>query len=385
LASAITQRKLAEEALKRSEGKYRELISTSTDGIVSTDSQMRVIIWNQGAEKIFGYTEKEMLGQSIFRIVPEKDRKRMESRFGMLKKTGSREGMNGVVELVGMRKNGSYVPIELSLSSRKTEEAYIATAIIRNITERKEAEEKLRKIDQMKSEFLSNISHELRTPLQSIGGFTKLLMNSQVPDPATQQEFLQIIDRETSYLGNLINSLLDMSRLESGRFQIIKRLTPIRDTIIDSVKIFHTLAHDKHITLNEEIPAELPEMEVDSERMRQVFINLLSNAIKFSNPGGSITIRTEKHEGELLFQVSDRGIGISPEAMQHLFERFYRAEDKLARGGTGLGLYITKQIVEAHGGHIWVESKTHEGSTFSFNLPFNGKGGDGHDKENTGH
>jgi PAS domain S-box-containing protein len=511
LASAITQRKLAEEALKRSEEKYRELISTSTDGIVSTDSQMRVIIWNQGAEKIFGYKEKEMLGQSIFRIVPEKDRKKMGNKFAVLKKSGSREGMNGVVEFVGLRKDGSYMPIELSLSTRKNEDTYIATAIIRNITERKEAEEKLReseeryrdlfenasdliqscniegkfvyvnkawrdalgysekevlnlnfwdiihpdyiahckqtlqgvmsgetvnnietafvakdgkliqvegnvnpvrkeekvvatraifrdinvrkeaeeklrKIDQMKSEFLSNVSHELRTPLQSISGFTKLIMNGQVPDPATQQEFFQIIDRETQHLGNLINGLLDLSRLESGRFQINRKPTPIRDTMIDSIKSFHTLARDKNITLNEEIPAELPEMEVDDERIRQVFVNLLSNAIKFSDSGGSVTVRAEKHPGELLFQVSDRGIGMSAEAMKHLFERFYRAaDDNLARSGTGLGLYITKQIIDAHGGRIWAESKVNEGSTFSFTLPFDGKGGNGHGKKNFNH
>jgi PAS domain S-box-containing protein len=385
LASAITQRKLAETALKQSEEKYRELISTSTDGIISTDSQMRVIIWNQGAEKIFGYTEKEMLGQNILRIVPEKDRTRIGSKFAMMKKSGSRGNMNGVVELIGLRKDGIHIPIELSLSTRKSEDAYIATAIIRDITVRKEAEEKLRKIDRMKSEFLSNISHELRTPLQSIGGFTKLLMNGQVPDPATQQEFFQIIDRETQHLGNLINGLLDMSRLESGRFQINKRLIPIRETVIDSIKTFYSIAREKNITLNEEIPTDLPEMEVDDERMRQVIMNLLSNAIKYSDPGGSVTLRAEKQEEGLLFQVSDGGIGITPEAMPHLFERFYRAEDKLGRSGAGLGLYITKQIVEAHGGNIWVESKVNQGSTFSFSLPFNGKGDDGNGKKNTGY
>jgi PAS domain S-box-containing protein len=385
LASAITQRKLAEAALKQSEEKYRELISTSTDGIISTDSQMRVIIWNQGAEKIFGYTEKEMLGQNIFRIVPEKDRVKMGTKFTVMKKNGSREDMNGVIELVGLRKDGTEIPIEVSISIRKNEDAYIITAIIRDITERKKAEEKLREIDRMKSEFLSNISHELRTPLQSIGGFTKLLMNGQVPDSATQQEFFQIIDRETQHLGNLINGLLDMSRLESGRFQINKRMIPIRETVIDSIKPFYSIAREKNITLNEEIPPDLPQMEVDSERMRQVIINLLSNAIKYSDPGGSVTIRAKMNEEGMLFQVSDRGIGIAPEAMQHLFERFYRAEDKPERSGAGLGLYIAKQIVEAHGGNIRVESKLNQGSTFSFNIPFDGKGGDGHGKKNTGY
>jgi PAS domain S-box-containing protein len=508
LGSAITQRKLAEEALKRSEEKYRELISTSTDGIVAIDPDMRVIIWNQGAEKIFGYNEKEILGQPVMKIIPEREHQKTQQLLRRLTKAGAEKPSARILEGYGLRKDGRQVPIELSLSARKYEDTYIATAIIRDvterkeaeeklrkseeryrdlfenaseliqsvsrdgrflyvnrawrealgygeqevarlslwdiihpdhqahcreifskvlegetthietvfvardgraiyvegnannyfhekkvtatrgifqdITERKEAEEKLRKIDQMKSEFLSNISHELRTPLQSIGGFTKLLMNGQVPDAATQQEFLQIIDREALHLGNLINQLLDLSRLESGQFQINRKLISIRDTVIDSIKSFHTLSRDKNITLNEEIPAGLPEIEADEERIRQVFINLLSNAIKYSDPGGSVKVRAEKRGGDLLFQVIDHGIGMSPEARKHLFERFYRAEDKLARGGTGLGLYITRQIIEAHGGHIWVESKVDEGSTFSFNLPLNVTGGE-HDKKNTGH
>jgi signal transduction histidine kinase len=174
-----------------------------------------------------------------------------------------------------------------------------------------------------------------------------------------------------------------MSRLESGRFQVNKTLMSIRETIIDSLKSFQSLAREKNITLTEEIPSEIPEMEVDGGRMRQVFFNLLSNAIKYSDPGGSVMFKAETRKNELLFQVSDRGIGMSKKALRHLFERFYRAEDKLTRGGTGLGLYITKQIIEAHGGSIWVESRVNEGSTFSFNLPFNGKGGNGHGKENS--
>jgi PAS domain S-box-containing protein len=634
LASAITQRKLAEEALKRSEEKYRELISNSIDGIISNDAQLRIIIWNQGAERIFGYTEKEMLGQHITKIVPERERQKFKKIRSNLMSSGKKKPSTRVIEGYGLRKDGREIPIEVSVSSkqyagnristlivrdvterkeaeeklRKSEERYrdlfenasdliqsiaqdghfvyvnkawrkalgysekevaeftvwdiihpdhlshcqevfqrvmtgetnyietvfiakngkaihvegnannyqregktmatrgifrdvterkeaeeklreseeryrdlfenandliqscgrdlhfvyvnkawrdalgyrqreidnlklwdiihpdyvskckktfqtvmsgktvnnaetlfvtkkgklihvegnvnavvnegqvVATrAIFRDITERKEAEEKMRKIDQMKSEFLSNVSHELRTPLQSITGFTKLLMNGQVPDPAVQQEFLQIIDRETSYLSNLIDSLLDMSRLESGRFQINKSLTSIQTTLADSIKSFQSLAREKDITLTKEIPVELPEIEADSGRIRQVFFNLLSNAIKYSDPGGNIIVKAEKRKNELLFEVTDQGIGMSQKALQHLFERFYRAEDKLARGGTGLGLYITKQIIEAHGGRIWVESKLNEGSTFSFNLPFNGKGGNGHGKKDTGH
>jgi len=382
LASAITQRKLAEEALKRSEEKYRDLFENASDLIQSCNVEGKFVYVNKAWRDALGYSEKEVLNLKFWDIIHPDYIAHCKQTF---QKVMSGETVNNI-ETAFVAKDSRLIQVEGNVDPVRKEEKLIATrGIFRDITKRKEAEEKLRKIDQMKSEFLSNVSHEIRTPLQSIGGFTKLLMNGQVPDAATQQEFLQIIDRETMHLGNLINGLLDMSRLESGRFQINKKLIPIRDTIIDSVMSFHTLARDKNITLNEEIPAELPDMEVDGERMRQVFVNLLSNAIKYSDPGGSVTVRAEKHEEELLFQVSDRGIGMSPEAMQHIFERFYRVEDNPARSGTGLGLYIAKQIVEAHGGRIRVESKINEGSTFSFNLPFNGKGGNGHGKENTNH
>ena len=383
LATAVTQRKLAEEAMKRSEEKYRELINTSMDGIISIDQNMRIIIWNQGAERIFGYKEREILGKSVLTLTPVKDRNVAQKVLSQIIKAQENGNNNRIIEQELLNKDGTIVPVELSLSKRKVENSFLVTGIFRDITERKQSEEKLRQLDRMKSEFLSNVSHELRTPLQSIGGFAKLILEGKVPDVETQQEFLQIIDRETQQLSVLINDLLDMSRLESGRFQINKRCLPVRETFIDSIRIFHSLARDKDVSLSEEIPPALPEIDVDGERLRQVIVNLLSNAIKFSDPGGKVTARVKTRKKELLFQVKDRGIGMNKKAMSHLFERFYRAEDKLARGGTGLGLFISKQIIEAHGGQIWAESKVGEGSTFSFTLPLNGKGGNGNGQKNT--
>jgi PAS domain S-box-containing protein len=383
LASDITERKLTEEALKQSEEKYRELINTSTDAIVSADQQMRVTIWNKGAENLFGYTEEEMLGQSVMKIVPKMIHKSMANGYAKYKKTGVSDIGNQILEVVGIRKDGSEVPVELSMSTRKAGDRYIATGIMRDITSRKEAEEKLHKIDQMKSEFLSNVSHELRTPLQSISGFTKLIMTGKVPDPATQQEFLQIIDSEISHLGNLINSLLDMSRLESGRFQIFKKDVSIRDIILDAMKTLNSLAREKNITLNENVPKQLPDMEADNDRMRQVILNLVGNAIKFSDRGETVDINVGTKDDKLLFQVIDHGTGIKKVDMRHLFERFYRAEGETVRGGTGLGLYISKQIIDAHGGKIWAESKYGEGSTFNFSLPLNNKGGEKNEKEDS--
>jgi signal transduction histidine kinase len=302
-------------------------------------------------------------------IFPKQSQKEVAREFIQSKKTDTGNVTSRVFETIGLKKDCGHVPVEVSLSTVKLEDKFFVTAIMRDITERKLAEEKLRKIDQMKSEFLSNVSHELRTPLQSISGFTKLIMNGQVEDHDTQQEFLQIIDTETQHLGNLINSLLDMSRLEAGKFQIYKKLVSVRDTFMESIKMFHSLAREKNIKLTEEIPQDMPEMEIDNDRMRQVVINLLSNAIKFSDPGSSVTVRAEKRQDDVLFQVEDHGTGMNEETQKHLFQRFYRAEGETVRGGTGLGLYISKQIVEAHGGRIWVESKIGEGSTFSFSLP----------------
>jgi PAS domain S-box-containing protein len=384
LSTDITQRKLAEEALRQSEEKFRELINTSNDGIVAIDTQRKFIVWNQGAEKLLGYTEKDMLGLSVMTIFPASEQKEVAREFVTLKNTGISQNINIVFETYVLKKECSLLPVDISISARKTEGGYICTAIMRDITIRKAAEEKMKQIDQMKSEFLSNISHELRTPLQSIGGFTKLIMNGQVEDAATQQEFLQIIDRETMHLGNLINGLLDMSRLEAGRFRVYKKLVPVRDVFVDSLKMFRSLAREKNITLTENVSPEIPEMEIDYERLRQVVINLVGNAIKFSEPGSSVAVNAEKQPHDLLFQVTDHGIGINEESQKHLFERFYRAEGETVRGGTGLGLYISKQIIDAHGGRIWAQSKFGEGSTFSFTLPLNGKGGNGNGQENTG-
>ena len=374
----ITRRKESEEALKQSEEKYRGLINTSNDTIISVNPQMKFIVWNTGAEKLFGYKEKEMLGQTIMTIFPADVQKTVVKELIQLKQFGTTIDMNDVFETTVMRKDSSRVPVDVSVSARKSGEVFIITAIMRDITMRKEAEAKLRQIDQMKSEFLSNVSHELRTPLQSISGFTKLIMNGEVPDSKTQQEFLQIIDQETLHLGNLINSLLDMSRLESGRFQIHRQPAPMRNTIIDSLKMFQSLARQKNIELIEKISSEIPEMHVDNERMRQVIINLLSNAIKFSNHGGKVTISAGTRDGELFFQVADNGPGIREENMKHLFERFYQEEGDAVNSGMGLDRYISRQIIEAHGGRIWAESKSGNGSIFNFTLPLNGHGGNNH-------
>jgi two-component system phosphate regulon sensor histidine kinase PhoR len=230
-----------------------------------------------------------------------------------------------------------------------------------------------RELERMKSEFISNISHELRTPLQSIMGFTKLMLQGKVPDPETQKEFLTIMDNQNEHLYSLIESLLDMAHIESGGFEIRKAPMSIRDLIQDVVHEFYSLANGKNVVITEDITAALPEIEADWKRLRQVMVNLLGNAIKFSKDGGKITVKAEVKDNEVLVQVTDNGIGISEEVMKHLFERFYQGDGSMTRsvGGSGLGLSISKQIIEAHGGRVWAESKPGKETTVFFTIPRN--------------
>ena len=367
----ITERKQMEEELNLK----AQLLDATTDLIHVTDVNRNILYVNEASCRSLGYSRDELMGHHISEFavglelpkipMPEKGEAFVEERR--------------TLEVTHIRKDKTAVPMEVNASVINWGGKKVNLAVVRDITERKEAENALRELDRMKSEFIANISHELRTPLHSIRGFTKLMLQDKVAEPEVQKEFLTIIDDQSKNLEELINNLLDVSRLESGRFKIQKHRLLIKDVISAAVGSFYTIASEKGITINTDTPEALPEVEADGERLKQVLNNLLSNAIKFSNGGSRVTVRSETKNGELMVRVSDQGIGIPEEAMKHLFERFYRAKDTARVGGTGLGLYISKQIIEAHGGHIWAESKEGEGSTFSFTLPLIQTSGDFHE------
>ena len=244
-------------------------------------------------------------------------------------------------------------------------------ALVRHVMERKKAEEARRELDRMKSEFIATVSHELRTPLQSIMGFTKLMVQDKALDPITQTRFLATIDKQSERLAGLIDDLLDISRLEAGKFVLKRQRLSLRDTIRSAIYELSSLIKEKAILIVDNVPEGLPDVEADEARIKEVMLNLVGNAIKFSGEGGKITVNAQVTHNEILVQIIDQGIGIPAEALPHLFQKFYQIDgsNTRIRGGLGLGLYITKQIVEAHGGQIRVESKLNQGSTFSFTLP----------------
>jgi len=243
--------------------------------------------------------------------------------------------------------------------------------VIEDITELKKTHEALGEIARMREEFIATVSHELRTPLQSIMGFTKLLVQGKVADPITQTRFLDTIDKQSERLAELIGDLLDVSRLEAGKFVLKRQRLSLRDTIRSVIYELSNIIKEKAILIVDNIPEGLPEIEADENRMKQVMLNLVGNAIKFSDQGGKIVVNAQATHNEILVQIIDQGIGIPAESLPHVFDKFYQIDGSTTRirGGLGLGLYITKQIVEAHGGQIRVESKLNQGSTFSFTLP----------------
>ncbi len=227
-----------------------------------------------------------------------------------------------------------------------------------------------KEVDRMKSQLLSTVSHELRTPLASIKGFATTLLRQDVDwDEVTRREFLAIIDEESDHLSELISNLLDMARIEAGTLRVEREPMEIGPVVRDTVETFRVMTHQHQFELL--LPAQLPWVEADSRRVRQVLRNLIENAIKYSPAGGPVDVQVHSLPGEIQVGVSDRGIGIEPDHMARIFDRFYQVDSASTRkvGGSGLGLSICKAIVEAHNGRLWVESKPGVGSSFYFTLP----------------
>jgi len=229
-----------------------------------------------------------------------------------------------------------------------------------------------REIEEMKDEFFSTISHDLRTPLFSIQGFVRLILDGEVPDEETQREFLGIIGRQAEQLAQLVNNLLNISRLESGKLEMERASVQLLDVLEQTASKLRGMARAKDITLEIDLPSRLAPVTGDPGWLEQVVTNLVGNAIKFTAEGGRVRIGARRSDGEVLVEVSDTGIGIPDDMLDRVFDKFYQvpgAGDEEYEG-TGLGLHIAKQIVELHGGRIWVESTLGQGSTFRFTLPF---------------
>lgn len=231
--------------------------------------------------------------------------------------------------------------------------------------------EQEQKLEQMRREFITNVSHELRSPLQLLEGYTEAILDDVPKDEATRRQYLETILDETLRLKRLVNDLLDITRIDEGKFVLSRRPLSLATLGQHLEKKFRPLAEEKGITLQVDIPADLPSVDADEDRLKQVFSNLLENALRHTPAGGRITLQARREaSGEIQLEVRDTGEGIPPEDLPYIWERFYKVDKaRTGRQGTGLGLAIVKRLVEAHGGQVAVQSTLGQGSVFTVTLP----------------
>lgn len=228
---------------------------------------------------------------------------------------------------------------------------------------------RVRKLETVRRDFVSNVSHELRTPLASLKALTETLQNGAIADPEAGPRFLERIVTEVDALTQMAQELLDLSRIESGQVQLnFESVSPCR-LIHSAAERMKAQVERADLKLNIECDENLPHIRADRTRLEQVLVNLIHNAVKFTKPGGAITLDAKSTPGGIRCAVRDSGVGIPSESLSRIFERFYRVDSSRTGSGTGLGLSISKHIVEAHGGRIWAESEEWRGSIFYFEIP----------------
>ena len=387
----LTEQEANARAEMLAERKFRELLENAPDAILQVDPSGAILIANRTAEKLFCYTREELIGQNVDLLVPEANRAAHPAHRKTLATAGKSRPMGLGLDLFAQRKDGTTFPVEISLSPMNTENGVHVTAVIRDVTERKLTEQRVRalqesymtelearhkeaeRLNQLKSEFMASISHELRTPLHTIIGFTELMQEEgEGPLNFKQRRFMHHIHVDSEHLLGLINDVLDLSRIEAGGLHL--RTEPVRLLLIvaESINAIQPYADSRSVAIIMGADIDFSVI-ADPMRLRQIFYNLLSNGAKFTQPGGEVHVDAVVQENTVKITVSDTGLGIPAEECTRIFEKFYQVglTPVGVREGTGLGLAICKQLVEMQKGTIWVESELGKGSKFHFTLPHN--------------
>jgi PAS domain S-box-containing protein len=376
-AMADEERRAALARLAESEARARLIIDTAHDAFVGIDSTGAIITWNSQAERTFGWTREEAVGRSLAdTLIPPTYRGAHLRGMEHFHRTGEAPVVNKRLELMALHRSGHEFPIEITITwPMRVEHGYFFGAFLRDISDRKErdaqlheAKESAEAATRAKSEFLANMSHELRTPLNGVLGYAQLLQRDRNLT-AAQREALDAISKGGAHLLDLINDVLDLSKIEAGHVDIEATATDLAQMVTDLKYLVAEAARRKGLTLAMTIAPGTPgRVVLDGRHLRQVLLNLLSNAIKFTARGEVELLIAQAGDGSLLFEVSDTGMGIEPEEIGQIFDAFTQTRSGATAGGTGLGLTISQHLIGKMGGTLGVESRLGEGSRFFFEL-----------------
>lgn len=371
------------------ERRFRELLQYAPDAILQADDQGTILIANRTAEEMFGYGEGELIGRPVEDLIPMNARAGHAAHRASFVAANRMRPMGQGMDLLALRRDGTTLPVEISLSPVRASGATYVTAVIRDVTQRRQAEAQIRelqesymaelrerqaeaeRLNRLKSEFMASISHELRTPLHTVIGFAELL-SEEIGDSLNprQKRFMEHIRKDSEHLLGLINDVLDLSRIEAGGLTLHTESLGLYSVLEEAVESIRPYAESRGVSLRV-APYAGQDVLADRLRLRQVLTNLLSNGAKFTPGGGVVSVQAQRSGAFVEISVTDTGVGIATDECQRIFDKFYQVgyTPVGVREGTGLGLAICRQLVEMQGGRIWVESEPGKGSRFAFTLP----------------
>ncbi|GIV95785.1 MAG: hypothetical protein KatS3mg057_0442 [Herpetosiphonaceae bacterium] len=366
--------------LRESELRFRSIIESASDGIIIVNDAYDIVGWNRAAERLFGYQEQEVRGQPLAILMPQRYRLSFLQGLQRFKDTGDVSPSGHPIEMYGLRRDGDEFPAEISIASWQTSEGIFFSGIVRDISQRRQAEEALKQAKEAaesasraKSNFLTTMSHEIRTPMNAIIGMADLLLGTELSPE--QHDFVETIRRSGDSLLAIIHDILDFSKIEAEKLELDHVPFDLRECVEGSLDFLAAAAAEKDLDLTCIIEEQTPTAVIgDVVRLRQILVNLLSNAVKFTERGEIVVSvsSTPIHDKscELLFSVRDTGIGIPAGYLQRLFQPFSQVDASTTRryGGTGLGLAISKRLAELMGGGMWIESQVGSGTTVFFTV-----------------